>query len=150
MSDAAPLSLVERRDVTQAVLERYRSKPFSIERRSHCLAMFREQLVGFGYSPPPIPNVRSVRGAKLALKKAGFVSMMALLDSMLERIAPARMLIGDVALLPGEAGDGQRSILDTIVIHVGGGKVLGWYGGDDGGLQPIVVTAPFLGAWRIK
>lgn len=150
MSEASPLSLVDRATVTEATLAQYRNKPFSLERRTTCLHMYRTQLVGFGYTPPPIPMVRTPLGAKRALNKAGYVSLMALLDAMHERIAPARMLVGDVALLPGESGDGERAILDTIVIHVGGGKVLGWHGAEVGGLAPIVVTAPFLGAWRLK
>lgn len=141
--------MVERASVTQAVLAQYRNRPFSFERRTTCLHLLRAQMVAFGYSPPPIPNVRTALGAKKALKKAGHASLMQLIDTLLPRIAPARMLVGDVALLPGESGDGKRSELDTVVIHVGGGKVLGWHG-VGGGMTAIPVQPLFLAAWRLS
>lgn len=131
------------------MLAQFRDKPFSFERRMTCIHLLRAQMIAFGYSPPPIPVFRSALGAKKALKKAGYVSLMHLLDEMLPRIAPARMLVGDVALLPGENGDGKRSPLDTVVISVGGGKILGWHGAG-GGMSPIPVQPVYLAAWRLS
>lgn len=55
-----------------------------------------------GHKPPPLPDFRSAIGARTALRKTGHASLEALLDAMLPRIAPAAMLVGDLALVPGE------------------------------------------------
>ena len=94
---------------------------------------------------PPIPDIRSPTGARRALAATGHADLAALLDSLFSRIAPASMLIGDLALMEGADG------LGGIVVAVGG-KVMGYHADHlDLGLVNIVPVgpSPFIGAWRL-
>lgn len=135
------MNLDERTRATAAVIERYRARPFSWTGRRTCLHLARAQIRAMGHQAPKIPDVRSALSAHRALNQAGHSSIEALLDSLLPRIAPAAMLVGDLALMKGEAP------FDAIVICVGG-KVFGYAEGHEG-LHVIVPCAPFLGAWRL-
>lgn len=143
-----PLTLNERARGTKAVLDRFQRKPLDYEKRQTCIHLLRAQLIEFGHSPPPVPMFRTPLSARRALRKAGFKDLAALLDSLLPRIAPARMLVGDVALFPGDDGNGGRAVLDAVLIH-GGGKMLGWRGDGQAGMGAIELGAPVLGAWRM-
>jgi hypothetical protein len=137
--------LVRRAAATDAVLRRFRNRALDWKTGATCLHLFRAHLVKLGRKPPRIPQFRSPKGARLAMERAGFADMAELIDSVLpERIAPAAMLIGDVALLPGEP-------FDAIVINVGGGKVIGWHDTDLSKLAVIgdVPMDAYLGAWRV-
>lgn len=124
---------------------KYRAKPFDWRSRATCLHMARTHLRNFGHRPPPIPDFRSALGARKALDKAGFETVAALLDSLLPRIAPAAMWVGDLAILPGDAG------LDSICIADTAGKLIGWNEDDPSGVRPQMVLAleNVVGAWRV-
>ncbi|WP_112383358.1 DUF6950 family protein [Sphingomonas carotinifaciens] len=137
------LDLEQRRLRTQAVVSRFQGRPFSWTGRRTCLHLARAQMRAMGHRPPKMPDLRSALSARSALLAAGFDDIEGLLDSLLPRIAPASMLIGDLALMDG---DGP---FDAIVIAVGG-KVFGYAEGYDG-LQVIqpVGPQPFRAAWRV-
>jgi hypothetical protein len=121
-------------------------------KRATCIHAFRAQLVAFGHAPPPVPVFRTPQGALRALRKAGYRSMMEMVDAMLPgaRIPPSRMIVGDIALLPGEdPRTGERSPLDAAVIHSGGSKLLGWRGDGSEGFGALEIWAPPLAAWRL-
>jgi len=134
------IDLEARRAATQRTIDKYRARPFDWRARATCIHLARTQLRNLGHRPPPIPDFRSALGARRALARTGFASVAALLDSMLPRIAPASMLIGDLAAIEGDDG------LECIVISAGG-KMLGYHVGDATGLKNLIVTA-FVGAWR--
>ncbi|GAA4220286.1 hypothetical protein GCM10022253_24090 [Sphingomonas endophytica] len=126
-------------------MARFRRRPFSWTGRRTCLHLARAQMVAFGHKPPKMPDLRSMLAAKRALTATGHAGIMELLDSLLPRIAPAGMLIGDLALMQGD------DAFDAVVIAAGG-KVLGYHADDLArGLVPIapVVSQPFKAAWRI-
>ena len=77
------------------------------------------------------------------MKDAGYETLADVFDGLgLPRIAPANMLVGDIAILPGEEG------FDAVVISAGN-KLLGWHPDDESGLQPIAeAMAQVTGAWR--
>lgn len=137
--------LEQRRQRTEAVVEKFRGRPFSWTGRRTCLHLARAQMVAMGHCPPKMPEVRSALSATRALKATGHEDLEALLDSLLPRIAPASMWLGDIALMPGEAP------FDAVVINVGG-KVLGYHADFlDKGLVVIEPFGehPFKAAWRL-
>lgn len=139
------MTLAERAQATEAVIARFRDKPFDWRTTGTCVHLFRAQAVAMGHKLPPIKQFRSPLSAKRALVALGHDSVTALIDALLPgaRIAPAEMIVGDVGVLPGEQG------LDAVVICAGS-KVLGWHGEDPSRLVPIeVCRGAFTGAWRL-
>lgn len=137
--------LEQRRARTEQVVARFRTRPFSWSGRRTCIHLARSQMVALGHKPPKLPDMRSSLSATRALKATGHADLEALLDSLLPRVAPAAMWLGDLALMAG--GDG----FDAIVINAGG-KVLGYHDDRLGdGLVPIVPLgpSPFIAAWRL-
>jgi hypothetical protein len=134
------IDLVARAAATAPVADKYRLRPFDWAKRATCIHLARDQLVAMGHAPPPIPVFRSALGARRALHKAGFADVAALLDSLLPRIPPASMVVGDLALMAGEGG------LDGIVVSAGG-KVMGWHESDPSGLMNLI-GIDYLAAWR--
>lgn len=139
------LSLNERVAATNKTMAKFRTRHFDWRSRATCIHMARTHLRNMGHRPPPIPDFRSPMAARKALEKSGFDSVTALFDSLLPRIAPAEMWVGDLAVLPGSAG------LDSINIWDGIGKFLGWHEDDLSGIKPqLVLTADQItGAWRV-
>jgi hypothetical protein len=135
--------LEQRRVRTEQVMARFRARPFSWTGRRTCIHLARAQMVAFGHQPPTLPDMRSAISARHALNATGHDSLEALLDSLLPRIAPAAMWLGDLALMAGTEDFG------AIVINAGG-KVLGYADGYDGlqVIQPIGPN-PFSAAWRL-
>jgi len=140
-----PAELVRRAQATEKTAARFRSKPFSWDRSATCLHMVRFHLRNMGHPAPTVPRFRSPLAAKRALAATGHADLAALLDSLLPRIAPAAMLIGDIALMEG------GGMFDAIVINAG--TTLFGYHDDflDRGIMNIVAEGdrPFLGAWRL-
>lgn len=140
------MSELDRRTLaTEATMAKYERRQFSWRTRATCLHMARTHLRNMGHRPPPIPDFRSALGARRALERTGFADVAALLDSMLLRIAPAAMWVGDIAILPGDAG------LDSICIADTAGKLIGWHEDDPSGVRPQLVLSldHVVGAWRV-
>lgn len=136
---------MERRRVgTEKTLVRYRARPFDWTTAATCIHLARAQARHLGHRPPAIPRFRSAIGARTALKAAGHLTLEALLDSLFERIAPARMLLGDLATLPGEGP------FPAVMIFDGGAKLLGWHDADPSGIKPVSrAMGDVQGAWRL-
>lgn len=135
------MSLIARRDATAKTLKKYETRAFDWNGAT-CIHLARTQLRNMGHKPPRIPAFRSAIGAKRAMTEAGYQSIADIFDGLgLPRIAPARMKLGDIAILPGEDG------WDAVVISAGN-KLLGWHGADDSGLVPIADAFEHItGAW---
>jgi len=133
--------LIRRADATRLTINKYRARPFDWKTRSTCIHMVRSHLRNMGHRPPAVPDFRSVIGARRALEKTGHKDLTALLDSLLPRIAPAEMLVGDIAVLPGDEG------MECIVISAGG-KLLGYHLDAPDGVKPLLATIPLTAAWR--
>ncbi len=134
--------LIRRQIATRKTLATYRAKTFDWMTGINCVALCRYHLRQMGHKLPTLPRIRSALAAKRALKERGWASVPAMLDSFLEPIAPAQMLLGDVAVVPGDAG------MDSILICAGPHKLLGWHPETgafvvyDGGIGEVT------GAWR--
>ncbi len=95
-----------------------------------------------GHKPPPIPDFRSARGGLTALRATGHDTLEALLDSMFPRIAPAAMLVGDLALVPGDAP------FNALAVSAGGALLM--YHPDADGLANVKEAfGDVIAAWRL-
>lgn len=138
------MNLHQRERATRPVVAAF-DRPVDWKRRVTCLHMFRAQLVAMGHQPPPIPPFNSPQGALRALRKRGFETVAQLAETLLpgRRIAPARMIVGDVALAPGMHG------FDAVLIDTGNG-LIGWSETDLSRLHIIEIDRDrLIGAWRL-
>lgn len=132
-----------RRVATEQTLARYRGKSFDWSTGIHCMAMARAHMKFMGHKPPTLPRIRSALAAKRALKERKFQSVTALLDSMFPRIAPAQMALGDLAVVPGEAG------IDAVFVCANRDALFGWKEGVEGFIGLRVSLNEVTAAWRL-
>ena len=112
--------LLRRAAATERTAARYARRAFDWDGAT-CIHLARTQLRNMGHRPPRIERFYSLRGAVLALRRAGFVGTIDAIDSTgAQRIAPAAMLVGDLAAVPGIDG------MDAIFVCAGG-RLLGWH-----------------------
>lgn len=125
------MNLADRARATQRTFDAFRGHPFDW-RHASCAHLLAAHLVNMGRDVPPVPMMNSKKDARAALKAMGAPSLLRLPVVLgLEKIVPASMWIGDVAILPGEGGrvDGIRG---AIVIAAGNGKFMGWHDASEG------------------
>ncbi|WP_375290414.1 hypothetical protein [Qipengyuania sp.] len=134
--------LLRRQMATEATLAKYRERKLDWKARTSCVHMARYHLRQMGHRPPPMPDIRSGLGARRALKKHGWADVAAMLDAVLPmaRIAPAAMLLGDLAVVRGTEG------FDAVLLHVGP-ESMGWP--EDGSRMMPLIVHEFVGAWRV-
>jgi hypothetical protein len=133
--------LLRRQQATMLTLAKYRDKAFDWKAGHTCLHLLRFHLRKMGHKPEPLPRIRSAIGAKRALQVRGWNDVGDMLDTILPRIAPASMALGDVAML--RSGDG----FGAITICAGLLKVLGWH--DDAPGMKVLEPHEIEGAWRV-
>jgi hypothetical protein len=135
--------LIVRRDAAQAVRDTYFGKPFAWG-RADCVRMCALDLRKLGYrvSLLKAPQYSSEKGARLALARAGFDSLEALLDAQgFIRIPPAAALPADIVALSG-AGDWP-----SLMVALGNGATIGFHEGQGKVLRPQMDKA--VAAWRV-
>lgn len=140
------LDLAQRVAATEKVVARFRNRPFDWTSRRTCIHLARAQARALGHRPPAIPDFRSPRGAKTALKALGHDTLEQLLDSLFPRIAPLAAWVGDLVIMSG--GEAE---FDGIGI-VAGGKIIGYHEDHlaDGLVNVVPVGSdPYVGAWRL-
>lgn len=137
--------LLRRKVATEKTMRKYRARAFDWRNRSTCIHLARFQMRQMGHRPPAIPDIRSPISARSALKATGYEDLAALLDSLLPRIAPASMLLGDLAVVAGDPEDAGG--FDSIVVCAGD-KLMGWHPDDPSGIKPLIVRE-VIGAWRL-
>lgn len=134
--------MLKRRAVTQATMDHFANKPFDWVDGATCVHLVRKQIVGLGHKPPPMRAFRSALSAKKALAAKGWASVSEMMDSLLERIPPARVILGDVVEMPSD-----DETFGALAIVVGNGRVMGYLGDNDMLTIAQPVTVP-LAAWR--
>src|SRR3546814_2048591 len=97
-----------------------------------------------GQKPPTLPRIRSALAAKKALKERGWASVSDMLDSILVRIPPAMMQLGDVATVEGDQG------LDALFVCAGPNRLFGWREDEPGAVVLEVMFDQITGAWRVR
>lgn len=112
--------LERRRIATEKTLARYRDKEFDWSKGITCVHLARFHLRNMGHKVETLPRFRSALGAKRALSAKGYGSLGRLMDKKLAPIAPAKMMLGDLAMVPGEQG------LDALFVCAGPLKLFGW------------------------
>jgi hypothetical protein len=134
--------LLRRHSATKATLGRYRGKAADWRTGITCVHLARFHLRQMGRKVPSLPRVRSEFAAVRELKARGWRNVADMLDSILERIPPARMALGDLAVVGSADGIG------SIMVCAGPHKLLGWRE-DAVELVTLDVTLDqFDGAWR--
>lgn len=133
-----------RERATRATLEKYRGKTFDWRTGTTCVHMFRFHLRQLGYRPPTMPRLRSALIAKREMQRRGWGGVEDLVDAMgLQRIAPAQMMLGDIATGPAD------EFFGAIGICAGPLKLLGWR---EDAADLVVLDTDFTqltGAWRV-
>lgn len=137
------MELERRRVATQKTLDRYRGKVFDWSKGITCVHLARYHLRNMGNKVPTLPRFRSALGAKKALKERGWDSVEAMLDSMFQRVAPAELLLGDLAIVPGDNG------MDAIFVCAGPLKLFGWREDAPALVLLDVDLDQLTGAWRV-
>jgi hypothetical protein len=137
--------LLRRVAATERTFARFRHRAFDWRRGATCIHLARAHLRAMGHNPPPVPRFRSPLGARRAMAAAGYADMAAIFDGLgLVRIPPLAMLVGDLAVLPGDEGG-----FEAIAVSAGG-MLLGWHGADLSRVQPIgEAIAKVTAAWRV-
>lgn len=137
------MNLAERAQATASVIDRFRGKPFAWDTSGNCVHLMRAQAAALGVSMPVVPRFRTPLGAQKALRKTGFKTLEAWMDGHFPRIAPARMIVGDVGMVPGDAP------FNALVVAVGGAKVVGWHEASDV-LEVIRLSKEdYVAAWAV-
>ena len=137
------LDIAARVDATEKVVARFRNRPFDWRDRATCIHLARAQMRALGHRPPAIPDFRSPTGALTALRKAGHETLEGLLDTMLPRIAPLSMIVGDLALVPGEGA------FDALAIAAGNWTLLMYHQKAEGLANVNDVIPQIKAAWRV-
>lgn len=145
--------LLRRKEATEATLARYRGKAFDWSAGITCVHLARCQLRKMGHSPQSLPRFRSLFAAKQALAERGWANVIEMLDAILPeaRIAPARMLLGDLAVMPDGNDEEGNPIVDlgSIAVCAGRNKLMGWR---EDAAELVVLDVPLdqlAGAWRL-
>ncbi len=123
-------------------LAEFMDKPFDWK-GSTCIHLLHYHAERMGHDIPKVPAFKTAIGAKRALTKMGNKDLPALLDSMLERVPPAMMRVGDVMALPGDAG------FHSIVVRGATSKFIGWHEDAPGVTIIDADMNAAVGAWRL-
>ena len=139
MTDA----IIRRRDAAQATLERFKDRPlrYGID---DCVRMaaFHVRKLGHSVRLPASGSYRTPRGGMLAMKRLGFDDLIAAVDAQgFERIPPAAAAVGDLVMMPGDAG------LGSLTVALGNGRVLGYH--EDATGAVVLHPVEFVAAWRV-
>lgn len=140
---------IRRLEATNKTLAKYRNRAFDWHGAS-CIHLVRFHALAMGHAGlPKLPPFRSATGALTALRGQGCNSLTELMDKHFARIAPAQMMLGDVAVLPGDAEAGANPFA-SLVIFDGIGSLLGWHASAPEGVRAIKnAMASVELAWRL-
>lgn len=128
--------MIRRHGATAATMNKYRKRDFDWARAATCLHMGFFHLGRMGHRRPDIPPFRSALGAAKALKASPFATTAEVIDSLrsVTRIAPAALLLGDLAAIrggvgPDDEGDEHAEAvagMGGLAVAVGNGRLFGW------------------------
>lgn len=132
-----PTDLERRQAALEKTIAKYRGRVLDFK-SADCVRMIRFHLLQMGHRPPPLPRYSSMIGARRALRDKG--GLVAILDGLLPRIAPARMLEGDIAVVGGEGGEAGLICV--------GYKYMGWHQDAAESVNLIIGLGDVTAAWR--
>lgn len=132
-----------RKRATAATLAHFRDRTFDWQAGVTCMHLAVFHMRRMGHRPPALPRFRSAAGARKALDARGFASVSAALDSLLLRVAPSMMWLGDLAVVEGSDG------MESIMVCTGPQALLGWLPGGERMMAQIGGLAQVKAAWRV-
>ena len=137
--------LIRRAKALAATEKKVRGKPLDWAKGMTCVHMGRFHLRQMGHRPEALPRIRSLIGARRALKERGCINVAELLDAQpgLSRISPAMMLPGDLAVLASDDDIG------SIFVCAGPHKLIGWREDFPGAVVLDLSFDHISGAWRV-
>ncbi|WP_409574690.1 DUF6950 family protein [Sphingopyxis sp. PET50] len=136
------MNLAERAAATQATWEKYKGQPHDWKGPT-CAHVLRSHLRAMGYKPPKMPQFQSPVGARRALKQMGADDLLSLMPVLgLLEIKVAEMIVGDIAILPGDEG------FDALTICAGN-KFIGFHEESDGFTAMEITRSAVKGAFRV-
>ena len=134
--------MVRRQQAVAATMAKYRARALDWKSKATCLHMTWFHLRRMGKRPPALPQIGSLLAAKRELAKCGWDNVGDVLDAIgLERIAPAAMRLGDLAMLEDDSG------LGGVVVSASAGKVIGWNEGAE--TMAVLMPLEIVAAWRV-
>jgi hypothetical protein len=136
--------MIRRHNAVEKTMRRFGGRAFGIG-SVDCIKMARFHLKEMGHKLPSTGNYKTVAGAVAQLKKQGVRNVAELLDKFLERIPPAAMTLGDLAMPPSEP-DAPASKLGTVIIMASGQKFIGWHPDHDN--LAVMNVSQIDAAWR--
>ena len=138
--------MLRRLEAVEKTKARFEGKAFVLG-SNDCGKLLAFHLKALGHKPPSAGNYTTEAGAILACRRAGGNTLAEVLDAMgLERIAPAAMMLGDVAILKSEPEEGTASRIGSAVVHLGG-KMMGWHpDAPDLAVMDVIETEA---AWKV-
>lgn len=141
------MNLAKRQQVLERTMARFAGRPFKLG-VNDCVKLAKFHLKAMGHKKLPSTGTYSTGlGAKRQLKKTGHDNLRSLFDALLEPIAPARVLIGDLLLIKSEP-DSPGADIGTVVVSTGiGGKAIGWH--PDTELLAVLDLSEIERAWRV-
>lgn len=136
--------LVRRQKAVEKTMLRFGGRAFEIG-AVDCVKMVRFHLKEMGHNLPSTGNYKTVAQAVGQLKKQGVKNVEELLDKFLQRIPPAAMVLGDVAMPPSDP-DAPASKLGTVIIMASNQKFIGWH--PDADQLAVMSVSQIDAAWR--
>ena len=106
-------------------MAKFGGKPFKLG-TNDCVKLTRFHLAALGHKLPSTGRYTTAVQAAAALKKQGVRNLEQLLDKHLERIPPAMMLPGDLAMPPSDP-DAPAAKIGTVMVAITPRKFLGWH-----------------------
>lgn len=138
--------LVRRQLAIAKTMKRFGGKAFRLG-ANDCAKLAAFHLKAMGHrNLPTTGNYDSEFGAAKQVKKLGFDNLEQLFDELLERIPPAAMLPGDLAMPPSDP-DAPASKLGTVMVMASGRKFLGWH--PDFEQLALMELLQIDAAWRV-
>lgn len=118
--------LIRRNEALVKTQARFAGKPFRLG-ENDCVKLARFHLRMMGHRKlPSTGHYSTAAGAVRALRKTGHSTLAALMDALLEPIAPAMALAGDLVMPPSDP-EAEAAEIGTVMVMVGAGKYLGWH-----------------------
>lgn len=140
-----PHPALQRKDAVEALIAKYQGRSFDWRSGCTCVHLARFHLRQMGHRPPTLPRLRSALAAKREMQRRGWADVGAMLDAIgLERIAPAQMVLGDLAVGPADEFFGAIGVCAGPL-----GQLLGWHEDQPGLVIIHTDLSQLTGAWRV-
>lgn len=136
--------LIRRQRALEKVMKRFGGRPFELG-ANDCVKLAHFHLKALGHKLPSTGHYKTAAQAAAALKKQGAKNLEQLLDKHLERIPPAMMLPGDLAMPPSDP-EAPASKFGTVMVAITPRKFLGWH--PDHESLAVMELTQIDAAWR--